>query len=248
MKRYITAFFMAWGMFCAVPCPRRDWDDGLRPLMTVFLPVIGLIIGGIWALVAWALTFVQWGLFGAVVLTACPWLLSGLIHLDGFMDCCDAIFSRRDLEQRQKILKDSTVGAFAVISFALLALGSVAAFSQIYLERHFLCLLFLPVASRCVCALAVQNLPPMGSSQYAGEFSVGKKKSYTVALIVELVLAVTEAFALCGFPGASALLTAAVTGLMIQYASRQLGGMSGDISGFALTAGEFCGVLSLLLN
>ena len=40
------------------------------------------------------------------------------------MDCNDAIMSRRPLEERQRILKDSTVGAFAVVT-VVFALGMV---------------------------------------------------------------------------------------------------------------------------
>ena len=108
MKTQITAFFMAWGMFLSIPCPAKIWDEKARPWQLVYLPLVGLLVGAIWALAAY-LT----GLFGrlpaicAAILAALPFLLTGFIHLDGFMDCCDAILSRRDLATRQKILKDS---------------------------------------------------------------------------------------------------------------------------------------------
>ena len=44
------------------------------------------------------------------------------------MDVCDAVMSRRDMETRQRILKDSHCGAFAVICMVLLALGQWSAF------------------------------------------------------------------------------------------------------------------------
>ena len=53
MKKHIAAFFMAWGMFCAIPCPYRKWDETARGWMLVYLPVVGLILGGIWALLMW---------------------------------------------------------------------------------------------------------------------------------------------------------------------------------------------------
>ena len=107
IKTQITAFFMAWGMFLSIPCPAKIWDEKARPWQLVYLPLIGLLVGGIWALAAYFT-----GLFGklpavcAAILAALPFLLTGFIHLDGFMDCCDAILSRRDLATRQKILKD----------------------------------------------------------------------------------------------------------------------------------------------
>lgn len=55
-------------------------------------------------------------------MAALPWLVTGFMHLDGYMDVCDAVLSRRELATRQRILKDSHCGAFAVIGMVLLAL------------------------------------------------------------------------------------------------------------------------------
>ena len=35
MKQYLTGFFMAWGNFCALPCPCKRWDTNATPLMPV---------------------------------------------------------------------------------------------------------------------------------------------------------------------------------------------------------------------
>jgi len=208
--------------------------------------VIGLLIGVLWALAAWGLSLLRHSLVSAVLLAALPWLLSGMIHLDGFMDCCDAIFSRRDLPRRQEILKDSHVGSFAVVGFGLLCVASVAVLYELELAEFWRSLLLLPAASRCVCALAVQNLQPIGHSQYAGSFRENRKNAYSVA-----VLAILFSLLLGGaFAGIRVLLPLAVTVLTTFFAvlwgKKQLGGMSGDVSGMALTVGEFCGLISLL--
>ena len=129
MKTQITAFFMAWGMFLSIPCPCKIWDEKARPWQRVYLPVAGLLVGALWALAAYALgSFGRLPALRAAVLAALPFLLTGFLHLDGFMDCCDAILSRRDLPTRQKILKDSHVGSFAVVCTIFLMLAAVAAF------------------------------------------------------------------------------------------------------------------------
>ena len=131
MKNQLTALMMAWGTYLAIPCPKKVWDDAMRPWQIVWLPVIGLIVGVIWAVCAGLL--VHWGFTGllaAALLTAVPFLVTGFFHLDGFLDCCDAILSRRDLATRQKILKDSRVGAFAVVCAILLFLFSFAAMAD----------------------------------------------------------------------------------------------------------------------
>ena len=40
MREWITAFFMAWGMFLAIPCPCKRWDERARQKMLVCLPLI----------------------------------------------------------------------------------------------------------------------------------------------------------------------------------------------------------------
>ena len=115
---------MAWGMFLAIPCPFPRWREEARVQMSACLPLIGGMLGGLWALLAWGLVRLSCPpAVTALLLAAFPWLCSGFIHLDGFMDVCDAVLSRRDLEQRQRILKDSHCGAFAVICVCLLVLS-----------------------------------------------------------------------------------------------------------------------------
>ena len=248
MKRTIP-FFMAWGMFCAIPCPYPRWDNEKRPAMLACFPLIGLLIGGIWTLLAWVIGLIGGlGLFGRLVLAFLPYLLTGFIHLDGFMDCCDAILSRRDLPERQRILKDSHVGSFAVICVAMLLIGSFALMASADLSgSRVLLLLLLPLASRCPSALAVMTLEPMGTSGYAGDFRKGVTPGYKAAVCVMMVLALALPLIIWGLSGICSAAAAAGASLCILHGRKQLGGMSGDISGLAVTVGEFCGLLVLAL-
>ena len=240
MREWITAFFMAWGMFLAIPCPCKRWDERARQKMLVCLPLVGLVVGGVWAVLALLLRGAPVGL-RALLLAVCPWLCTGFLHLDGYMDVCDAVLSRRDLATRQRILKDSHCGAFAVICMVLLALAQWSVFLQ-ETNPAWLPLLLIPAATRACAGLAVMHLRPMGTSQYAAMRRGGA--DLTAALWVFLALAV-------GLPiwlaGSFAPLAAAVGyGLAAWYGFRQLDGMSGDISGFALTVGELVGAATLL--
>ena len=35
MRDWVCGFFMAWGMFLAIPCPRKIWSEGARQKMLV---------------------------------------------------------------------------------------------------------------------------------------------------------------------------------------------------------------------
>ena len=112
MKRYLHAYGMCRSMFCAIPSPYQGWDEDARPLMLLFLPLVGLEMGLYWAAAGWlcrCLGFPQ--LVTGLVIAVLPYLLTGKIHLDGFLDVTDAVGSCRSLERRREILKDSHVGA-----------------------------------------------------------------------------------------------------------------------------------------
>ena len=241
MKDWIYGFFMAWGMFLALPCPLKIWNERARSKMICCLPLVGLVVGGVWVLAAYAGRFLPPPV-GGLLIAAAPWLATGFLHLDGFMDVCDAVLSRRDLPRRQEILKDSHCGAFAVIGMVLLALGQWSA-AMAKEEIPLLPLLLIPVASRACAALAVLTLAPMGTSQYA---AMREKRAPYVAFAA-LVMAAAAVVPLALW-GSLAPLTAALGyWLAVWYADRQLGGMSGDVSGFSLTLGELCGLAVLTL-
>lgn len=260
----VTGFFMAWGNFCAIPCPCKKWDEKARAHMLVMFPVIGLIMGILW-----------YGLFllirvanipaplAAALLTAYPFAISGFIHLDGFMDCNDAILSRRPLEERRRILKDSHVGAFAVITAILLFLLFYASMRSV-LDRenpHIMwSLILIPVLSRAMSARAVITHRPLPASQYEATFAAAcpRRFKWAVSMIwiaaaalligggfLETMLdpqggpALVRTFAVLA---AAEFCASIVSGA---YARRQLGGMSGDIAGFALVWSELAAVLSL---
>ena len=225
MRDWVYGFFMAWGMFLAIPCPKKIWSETARRKMLACLPLVGVVVGAVWALCA-----------------AAPWLVTGFLHLDGFMDVCDGVLSRRDLETRRRILKDSHCGAFAVICMVLLAMTQWSAFLSME-AAPLLPLALIPVASRASAAMAVLTLRPMRTSQYSAMERGGAPVFVAAALLA----------AACALPivlwSSFAPLAAAIGyGLAVWYGFRQFEGMSGDISGFGLVLGELCGAVVLALG
>ena len=239
MKKYLYAFAMCQSMFCAIPAPQA-WDEKAKDKMLLFLPVVGLEIGAIWAALAWLCRLLNLpALVAGLVLCAYPFLITGFIHLDGFMDVTDAVKSWRDLERRREILKDSHVGSFAVIGIVLLAIAQFAFFSSVPAEANSLILVFVPAITRCCSSLAVTGLKPMSTSQYADQ---KKPKSHIVALSMMLCLFLAAGFLLCGKYGFALAGCLVGYGLALLRAYKSLDGMNGDIAGFALTIGELFAV------
>ena len=112
MKQLLHAFAMCQSMFCAIACPWHIWNEKAKDKMLLFLPIVGLEIGAIWAGLAYLARLIGLpALVTGVILCACPFVLSGFIHLDGFLDVADAAGSCRDLQRRREILKDPHVAA-----------------------------------------------------------------------------------------------------------------------------------------
>ena len=244
MKTYLHAFAMCQSMFCSIPAP-QIWDEKAKDKMLLFLPIVGLEIGAIWALLAWACIFLNLpALVSGLILCAYPYIVTGFIHLDGYMDVTDAIKSWRDLERRREILKDSHVGSFAVIGIVLLMIAQFAFFASAPADANFLILIFVPAVSRCCSSLAVTGLKPMSTSQYADQ---KKPKSHMVVLTVMLVAFLAACFLLCGKYGFSLVGCLVGYGLALHRAYKSLEGMNGDISGYALTIGELCAVAVYVL-
>lgn len=247
MKKAWHAFWMCFGMFCGVPCPVRVWDEAARGAMIVCLPLVGGVIGGLWALLALLLRYLALPAgITAAAMCAAPWLLSGCIHLDGYLDCCDAVFSRRELARRQEILKDPHTGSFAVIGIALLAMAGFGLWLSAG-ESACLPLVLLPVVTRACAAVAVVCLKPMDTSQYAGAFQQARRRRRLILPLLCLALGVILPAVLQGRGGLAPLAGACGYWVAVWYGTRQLGGVSGDVSGFALTLGELAGVAALTL-
>lgn len=243
MKRYLHAFAMSQSMFCAIPCPWNIWDENARDKMLVMLPFVGLEIGILWVGLAWLSRFLGLpALVRGLILCAYPYLVTGYIHLDGFMDVTDAVKSCRSLERRREILKDSHVGSFAVIGLCLLLLAQFVLFAEGGGDFRFL--IFLPAVSRCCSCLAVTGLRPMSTSQYAAQ---NRPKSHLVALAVMLCIFVAAGFLVCGRYGMTLVGCLVGFGIALRHGYRSLDGMNGDISGYALTIGELWAVAVYVL-
>ncbi|MFE8702986.1 adenosylcobinamide-GDP ribazoletransferase [Cytobacillus sp. FJAT-54145] len=109
--------------FTMIPIHREMPMDHLhlRAAVRTF-PILGLLQGVLYAGLLYLL--IEWTSFSPLASSFMLWLfmivLTGAIHLDGWMDSSDAFFSYRDKEKRLEIMKDPRVGAFGVISIIIL--------------------------------------------------------------------------------------------------------------------------------
>lgn len=253
--KFIIGFFMAWGNFITLPCPYKRWDSNLKNMMLAMLPGVGVVVGVLWmalyAVIDW-MTLPP--MIASLIMIYYIFAVCGFMHMDGFMDCNDAIMSRRPLEDRQRILKDSLVGAFAVVTAVFLILAWFAAMTTVITDNVLntvdLHLLLIPVLSRGVSGLHVLTCKPIGHSQYVKDYEDKSRIKYRIAVVVQMAVVAVAAGFVSGNPVMTIAVAAAVIVscvIAIAYARKNLGGMSGDIAGYGICISELAGMLALAI-
>ena len=147
-------------MYSKIPMPQFEWKDEDMRYALCFFPWVGAVIGVLWYLWKWICARFGVGtLCYTVVGTAIPILITGGFHVDGFLDTCDALHSYQPRERKLEILKDSHIGAFAVIMLALYGLIFLGGFSEITECRTLVVAGAGSFLSRVLSGVAVVSFP-----------------------------------------------------------------------------------------
>ena len=241
---------MSWGNFCFIPGPKK-WDEEARPYMLGWLPTVGAIMGLIWALCFYILFRVSLPVMAAAtILTWVPFVLSGFIHVDGYMDVNDAVMSRGTLEKKRAILKDSRCGTFAIVSLIFLVLvefGFMASACEAGTVAYARLVMIMTVP-RAFSGLMMMSLEPMETSQYT---EMKKDDGVKAFLIAQAVVWFVIAAVVSRGAFTKVLITtcASIIGTLVPIfiARKELRGMNGDIAGYGILWGELLGIISLVL-
>ncbi len=250
MKKLYKGFIMALSMFTVLPTPYIEWDDeGVKNMMK-FYPIIGAIVGGIWSVVYYLINILKVSLvLKSAIIMIVPFVITGMLHLDGFMDVCDAILSRRDKEEKLRILKDSKIGAFAVISLLILfflQFGGI--YSIVEKNIHFYILILIPIVSRSTTAYFLLSRTTIKESTLGTYFKKGTNITDRIIMVIASLVMLVAAFAFLKYEGIilELLIIIGVT-WAVEKCKKEFGGISGDVAGFALVIGEVVGILTLAI-
>jgi adenosylcobinamide-GDP ribazoletransferase len=214
------------------PLVRRPFTPQEMGRAVGWFSTVGLLLGGSLAGTDWLLAWAfPPGVTAALVLAAWA-LVTGVLHLDGFLDSCDGLFGGRTPEARLRIMRDERAGAFAVIGGILLLLLKYAALSGN--PERLAALLVAPVVGRWGMALAVVAFP-YGRAEGLGRAM--KDNAGGLELVLASAVAGAAAGAAAGLlPGAwRALIALPLAGAMTwvggRFVLRRLPGLTGDIYG-----------------
>lgn len=246
MKSIFNGLIIAVAMYSKIPMPKVEWDKKNMKYALCFFPVIGLVIGALiygWSRVCEACGFGQvcFAMVGAVI----PVLVTGGIHLDGFMDTADALHSYDKKEKKLEILKDPHVGAFAVIAAVCFFMLYSAGLTLIWKEDQLLLLWMSFLISRTLSGMSLVWFPAAKKEGLLYSFSsAAHKRTVRVVLVTLLAMEFISVVLIDPVIGAVMALAAMWVWTYYYYMSKkQFGGITGDLAGYFLCLCELSSVL-----
>ncbi|MBO6137780.1 MAG: adenosylcobinamide-GDP ribazoletransferase [Lachnospiraceae bacterium] len=241
----IKSFFAAFAMYSKIPVPRVEWKKENIQYALTFFPLIGLIVGAlnlVWFNYCFDKVSETMRIGVAIII---PLVITGGIHIDGYMDVMDAIHSYGDREKKLKIMKDPHIGAFAVINLLIYYLLFAAGYSQIYNFRMMAIVSAGYYLSRILSGIFAVSYKSANKNGMLFEFtSKARLGAVRISLVLQLIICGTMILFLDIITGGAVLIANAILFVYVySLCSKEFGGINGDSCGFLSSLVELVTVL-----
>jgi adenosylcobinamide-GDP ribazoletransferase len=235
---------------------------GDLPAAATYFPVVGLIVGVAGAIVFGLAVKVWTPTIAVVVSVAFTVWLTGAFHEDALADALDGFGGGWDRAQVLAIMKDSRIGAYALLGVLLVVAAKLAALRAIFdaapLRRGFVSAGTIAVARALIAAHVLGRWssvaliadheyvrsPGTNEREGAGRPFVGAVTRTRLAVATGLALLIAVAAL-----GRATLVVVVVTGVVVwlagRYFERRIGGITGDALGAANQLVELAVYLTL---
>lgn len=212
-----------------IPVKKFPKDEKRLGKSMAYFPIVGLILGGILVLVNLGFSIILAPLVADALTIITLIILTGALHIDGFIDTIDGLAGGKSREEILKIMKDSRVGAFGIVGIVSLIMLKLVLLHEIPLKIKTEAILLFPVMGRWAMVVA------SSLSVYARKEGTGKafvnhcgRKELIIASLITLII--TGGFLkILGLELFFFIL--ALTLLLTRFISKRIGGMTGDTLG-----------------
>ena len=236
-------FWIAWQFLTIIPSPyHREYGTQDLGKSTTFFPVVGLFLGlvlfGFDCLLGLFLPPILLNILLVIALI----ILTGALHLDGFIDTCDGLAVKNSTSDRLKVMNDSRVGGFGVVGGCCLIIAKFAALVALPQELRASALILMPLLSRWGMVYAISAFP---SAKTGGMGWAIKRRANWKGLAAATGFSLIIASALINWWGVVLMATLALALLAFsKYLCSIFGGLTGDSYG---AINEFAEVVTLIL-
>lgn len=248
MKAIVNGFLIALAVYSKIPVPEVKRTKENMKYTLCFFPLVGVAIGLL--VYAFSLFVLHFGLGQvcfALIGTVLPLIVTGGIHLCGFLNTMDALHSHEKKEKKLEIMKEPHASAFEVLfagAYYMLYAGGLVLIWQ--KEQLFLLMLGY-VLSRILDAMAaVFFLPAKRDGLLFSLASSARKLTVKIILILLLVLVILGCIAVSPIMGILEILLCFWVWTYYYYMSkREFGGITEELAGYFLSICELGIVLYL---
>lgn len=244
VKNFYEGLLLAVGFLTIFPVPRSiDWTPAAMRRALLCFPLCGVFAAVIAAAVGTGLLSTGLPIYAAgFMVLACFIILSGGLHLDGWMDVSDAVLSWKPREEKLTVMKDPLVGSGAVWTTILLLAGKFTAILVMLdtsLSMFYAALFAVPVLSRAGMGVIVSRGVLLSATGLAASFQKKRESSDMYQLAGLTLVALLPAFYFSvTFTLSLAVITIFCTAGLYRFFVRKLGGINGDTAGASLEGTE----------
>ncbi|MEF9951387.1 MAG: adenosylcobinamide-GDP ribazoletransferase [Clostridium sp.] len=212
-----------------------DFRKGVR-----YFPIIGLVVGMVVAMSIYisslGFSICLSGFIGALAYV----VITGGLHLDGFSDTCDGIFSGRKKEKILEIMSDSRLGTFGGVGLIMLLAFRIILYIEVLslgdITRVLPILVLSPIVARGIVTYYMYNRRYAKENSGLGDLFIGKisKKEIILNQLLVLFLGIILWWKFI-------FVYPIVLFIMILIRNKiesVLNGLTGDILGFAIELSE----------
>lgn len=266
LRSHIHACCLAFRMLSVLPlpypknAPHFSDKDGDFCGIAAYLPLLGVVLGGIVALGAVLVertspgTTLSYLLVAALVAAALA-LLTRKMHLDAVADVADAMWGGYTPERRLAILKDTLVGSFGAVAVSLTLAFFILLYALLLEAQIAYALVFVCAVGRFSATCAAWFCTP-ATGEGLG-FTICKKPRVDEVVVVALTLVLATVslwVSLNVWLPADIIRFWAVVALSLACAfcaprliGKAFGGVTGDIMGASIVVTELFAMMMLIL-
>ena len=249
---FFRSIIVAFSMYSKIPMPTIEWNKKNMKYALCYFPFVGIVIGLVTYGIGSIGYYYKWNqLLFSSIMTLIPVVITGGIHIDGFLDTIDALSSHSDYEKRLEILKDPHSGAFSVIggiSYFVLSLGVWSTVSNRALVA--ICISF--VISRTMSAFSIASFPLAKNTGLAATFQGGAhKKTVKISMVIFYVIESIVVILIQPYLGISCIITSLFVFIYHYHiCTKYFGGITGDLAGYFLQICEISmiSIISIVAN
>ena len=197
-----------------------------------FYPLVGLLLGGFLAL-ADAVLGSLWPIPVRSALVLGLWIiLTGGLHVDGFLDSCDGLLGGATPETRMEIMRDERIGAYALAGGVVLLLTLFSSLDTIAGGR-WAALLLAPLLARWGISLSVVAFPYARASGLGRDIKdhAGKTELLLATSTTLIAVAVTALVLRSAAPVIALLAAGVMFWCCTRFILHRIPGMTGDTYG-----------------